>query len=101
MCNLCRHNGAGKTTTISMLTGLFHPSSGDAIILGNSIIDGMEDIRKVMGVCPQHDILWDQLTGREHLEMFAAFKGLKKNEIEGEVHERLKVSQAKFDYSKL
>jgi ATP-binding cassette subfamily A (ABC1) protein 3 len=75
-----------------MLTGLFTPTSGDAIIFGSSIIDGMEDIRRVMGVCPQHDILWDQLTGREHLEMFAAFKGMKKNEIGAEVHERLKVS---------
>jgi ABC-type multidrug transport system ATPase subunit len=29
-----------------------------------SILDDMSQIRKVMGVCPQHDVLWDQLTGR-------------------------------------
>jgi ATP-binding cassette subfamily A (ABC1) protein 3 len=41
----------------------------------------IEDIRKFMGVCPQHDILFDNLTVKEHLEMFAIFKGMKSNEI--------------------
>ena len=36
----------------------------------------MEAIRKFLGVCPQHDILFDDLTVKEHLELFAAFKGL-------------------------
>ena len=36
----------------------------------------MEDIRKFMGVCPQHNILFDNLTVREHLELFASFKGM-------------------------
>lgn len=49
----------------------------------------MSVIRKVMGVCPQHDILWDQLTGREHIEVFATFKQLSKEEIEKEVEGRL------------
>jgi ABC-type multidrug transport system ATPase subunit len=35
----------------------------------------MEAIRKFLGVCPQHDILFDDLTVKEHLELFAAFKG--------------------------
>ena len=38
----------------------------------------MESIRTVMGVCPQHDILFDDLTVKEHLELFAVFKGYKK-----------------------
>jgi ATP-binding cassette subfamily A (ABC1) protein 3 len=42
----------------------------------------MADIRKIMGVCPQHNILFDDLTVREHLELFAVFKGMAKNEIE-------------------
>jgi len=87
---LLGHNGAGKTTTINMLTGMFLPTGGDATILGNSIIDGMDSIRKVMGYCPQHDLLWGQLTAKEHLEMFAAFKGMPKREIQKEVEERLK-----------
>jgi ABC-type multidrug transport system ATPase subunit len=47
------HNGAGKTTTVSMMTGLFEPTFGDASIYGNSIVSGMDDIRRIMGVCPQ------------------------------------------------
>lgn len=35
----------------------------------------MDDIRKFMGVCPQHDILFDNLTVWEHLELYASFKG--------------------------
>lgn len=75
-----------------MLTGMFAPTAGDGIIFGHSIHDEMEEIRKIMGVCPQHDVLWDQMTGEEHLQMFAALKGLNGEEIKKEVDERLKVS---------
>eukprot|EP01113_Clastostelium_recurvatum_P005090 TRINITY_DN1226_c0_g1_i1.p1 TRINITY_DN1226_c0_g1~~TRINITY_DN1226_c0_g1_i1.p1 ORF type:complete len:879 (-),score=247.94 TRINITY_DN1226_c0_g1_i1:81-2717(-) len=86
---LLGHNGAGKTTTINMLTGMFGPTSGDALICGYSILDDMPAIRKVMGVCPQHDILWDQMTGKEHLELFAGFKGIPEDRIQAEVQARL------------
>ncbi|EFA83624.1 hypothetical protein PPL_02690 [Heterostelium album PN500] len=87
---LLGHNGAGKTTTFNMMTGLFSPSSGDAFVFGNSIVHNMPAIRKDMGVCPQHDILWSELTGREHLEIYAAFKGIPEDRIAAEVEERLK-----------
>ncbi|GAM20834.1 hypothetical protein SAMD00019534_040090 [Acytostelium subglobosum LB1] len=87
---LLGHNGAGKTTTFNMMTGLFSPSSGDAFVFGHSIISNMPAIRKDMGVCPQHDILWNELTGREHLEIYAAFKGIPDDRIHAEVEERLK-----------
>jgi len=86
---LLGHNGAGKTTTINMLTGMFAPSSGDAILFGNSIIDEMAEIRKNMGVCPQHDVLWDQLSAKEHLELFAGFKGIPEDQVAAEVETRL------------
>ena len=38
-----------------------------------------------MGVCPQHDILFPDLTVYEHLSMFASFKGMPSNEIDEEV----------------
>lgn len=41
----------------------------------------MDEIRKFLGVCPQHDILYDNLTVREHLELFAAFKGMEAKDI--------------------
>jgi len=70
---LLGHNGAGKTTTIDMLTGMVAPTSGKAWINGLEIGSNMADIRQLIGVCPQHDILWPDLTVQEHLEIFAAF----------------------------
>ena len=32
-----------------------------------------------MGVCPQHDVLFDLLTPIEHLDIFCDFKGVEKN----------------------
>jgi len=70
-------NGAGKTTTINLLTGVLPISSGDAAVCGHSIVGGeLPAIRRLMGVCPQFDILWDELSAREHLRLFAALKGL-------------------------
>lgn len=76
-------NGAGKTTTISCLTGITPVTSGDAIIYGNSIRNsvGMANIRRIIGVCPQFDILWEALSGIEHLHLFAGIKGLPPSSI--------------------
>lgn len=71
-------NGAGKTTAINCLTGIAPVTSGDALIYGFSVRNsvGMANIRKIIGVCPQFDILWEALSGREHLHLFASIKGL-------------------------
>lgn len=82
---LLGHNGAGKTTTISMLTGLLEITSGDAFILGNSVQGGMKTIRKSLGVCPQHDVLFKRLTVREHMELYCRLKGVPKRLIQEEV----------------
>jgi ABC-type multidrug transport system ATPase subunit len=87
---LLGHNGAGKTTTINMLTGNMDVSGGDATVFGMSIRHNMPSINRIMGVCPQHDILWEQLTGREHLELFAQLKGVPQDRLENEVNARLK-----------
>jgi len=68
------HNGAGKTTAISMLCGLFAPTGGDARILGRSIRTAMAAIHGVMGVCPQHDVLWKDLTALEHVTFYARLR---------------------------
>lgn len=52
---------AGKTTTIRMLSGLFLPTSGNATLYGKSILYEMDEIREITGVCPQHDILWNEV----------------------------------------
>ncbi|CDW85159.1 abc transporter family protein [Stylonychia lemnae] len=83
---LLGHNGAGKTTTISMLTGLIESSSGSAEVFGHDLFNDMDSVRNFLGVCPQHDILFDLLTPEEHLDIFCDFKGVdskaKKEEIQ-------------------
>ncbi|KAK4437089.1 ABC transporter A family member 2 [Sesamum alatum] len=71
-------NGAGKTTAINCLTGITPVTGGDALIYGYSIRSstGMSNIRRMIGVCPQFDVLWDALSGQEHLYLFASIKGL-------------------------
>ncbi|KAK4485446.1 hypothetical protein RD792_008087, partial [Penstemon davidsonii] len=73
---LLGHNGAGKSTTISMLVGLVRPTSGDALVFGKNILTDMDEIRQSLGVCPQHDILFPELTVKEHLEIFSNLKGV-------------------------
>ncbi|EWS72164.1 ABC transporter family protein (macronuclear) [Tetrahymena thermophila SB210] len=84
------HNGAGKSTTISMLTGMIPPTSGTAYIKGLEITKDMDKIRSILGVCPQHDILFDSLTVKEHLYLFAVLKGIPFREISNAVEKIIK-----------
>lgn len=86
---LLGHNGAGKTTTMSMLTGLFPPTSGHAYIHGYEISQDMVQIRKSLGLCPQHDVLFDNLTVAEHLYFYAQLKGLSVQKCPEEVKQML------------
>ena len=56
---LVGRNGAGKSTLINILIGALGKSSGDVRIDGKNIDDEIISIRKVIGVCPQFDILWE------------------------------------------
>ena len=69
-------NGAGKTTLISMLTGMYRPTAGNAWVAGFSIKDQLEVVQLQIGVCPQFDLLWSDLTVEEHLLFFARLKGI-------------------------
>lgn len=69
-----------------MLTGLIPPTAGTASVYDTEIFSHMNEVRKFMGVCPQHDILFELLTPEEHLDIFCDFKGVdkaaKKEDIE-------------------
>eukprot|EP00916_Digyalum_oweni_P011084 GHVL01018421.1.p1 GENE.GHVL01018421.1~~GHVL01018421.1.p1 ORF type:complete len:1638 (-),score=198.16 GHVL01018421.1:51-4964(-) len=77
---LLGHNGAGKTTTIGMLTGLTPVSSGDAWIYDRSVKREMHVIRKSLGVCPQHDVLYGTLSVLEHLSIYSDIKGVPRSQ---------------------
>ncbi|CAM0951101.1 unnamed protein product [Alopecurus aequalis] len=74
-------NGAGKTSFISMMIGIIPPTSGTAYVHGMDIRTDMNDIYTNIGVCPQHDLLWETLTGKEHLLFYGRLKNLKGAEL--------------------
>ncbi|MBQ8148145.1 MAG: ATP-binding cassette domain-containing protein [Lachnospiraceae bacterium] len=71
-------NGAGKTTTIRMLTGLTTPNGGDASVMGYSIHDSLQEVKKVVNLSPQETSVAPNLTVRENLEFIAGIYGFDK-----------------------
>ncbi|MFC1465785.1 MAG: ABC transporter ATP-binding protein [Candidatus Brachytrichaceae bacterium NZ_4S206] len=69
-------NGAGKTTTISMLSTLYTPTRGDAIIAGHSVTREPMAVRRIIGVVPQELALYEDLTARENLAFWGQMYGL-------------------------
>lgn len=68
-------NGSGKTTTLEMLSGIQSVTSG-SVLLG-------PDVK--IGICPQKNVLWDNISVREHVEIWAGIKGgVSKNNITSE-----------------
>ena len=68
------HNGAGKTTLINLITGNIKATEGSAKIYGLDInYDKFEDM---VGLCPQHDILWDELTAEEHVILYCYLRNI-------------------------
>ena len=69
-------NGAGKTTLIQILTGALSFTQGEASFFGLQLSKDMQKIKKTLGVCPQFDTLWEDMTPYEHLKLFCLIKGL-------------------------
>ncbi|XP_037646002.1 uncharacterized protein abca12 isoform X7 [Sebastes umbrosus] len=72
--SLLGHNGAGKTTTMSLLTGLFAPSSGTIEVYGRDMQTNIDDVRRELGVCMQYDVLFEHMTTKEHLLLYGQIK---------------------------
>ncbi|CAE6075408.1 unnamed protein product [Arabidopsis arenosa] len=83
-------NGAGKTSFINMMIGLVKPTSGSAFVRGLDICKDMDKVYTSMGVCPQQDLLWETLTGKEHLLFYGRLKNLKGPDLNQAVEESLK-----------
>lgn len=80
---LLGHNGAGKTTTMKIITAEEAATRGRVYIGGQNITSNQSDAFKLLGYCPQHDALWKNITVREHLECYAAIRGVPYSHISG------------------
>ena len=68
-------NGAGKTTTIKMLSCLIKPTDGDAVLLGNSVIERPHAIKQIINISPQETAVAGNLSVAENLELVARLYG--------------------------
>lgn len=78
---LLGHNGAGKTTTMRIMTGETAATRGHVHIGGHSIRTDRNRAFRRLGYCPQHDALWKNCTVREHLELYAAIRGVRRKDV--------------------
>lgn len=69
-------NGAGKSTTISTFLGFNQPTSGEALIMGQSARQHPELIRAAIAYLPENVALYDMLSGLENLEFFCSLAGI-------------------------
>lgn len=84
-------NGAGKTTTISMLCCLLRPNSGDARVMGCSILSDPMGVKSVLGMVPQDLALYEDLTARENLTFWGKMYGLRGSALRARVKDVLEV----------
>ena len=73
---------------ISVITGMYPQTSGNAWINGVSI--GESSTNKLIGVCPQFDLLWTDLSVYEHLKFYSLLKMVESDTIELEINSLLK-----------
>jgi len=78
-------NGAGKTTTISILCGLFPPTSGKVLIDGKDLHTEPGSIKNIIGIVPQDIALYPTLTARENLAFYGSMYGLHGKELKDKI----------------
>jgi ABC-2 type transport system ATP-binding protein len=88
-------NGAGKTTTLKILAGILKPASGDARVLGRSIVAEPLAVKASLGYIPESGAVFEKLTPREHLHFVGRIRGLSEAETArrmGELAERFQLT---------
>ena len=71
-------NGAGKSTTFKSLTKQVEPTSGTIKIAGSEINTFFHSVKRMIGYCPQQNLIFDYMSVEEHLYYFASIKGIPK-----------------------
>jgi ATP-binding cassette, subfamily A (ABC1), member 3 len=88
---LLGHNGAGKTTTMNMITGIFPPSHGSAYVDGYNVRTQTRQARRSLSLCPQENIIYDELTVEQHLKLYAVLKDHPWEDVNKEIDKILKL----------
>ena len=98
-------NGSGKTTIFNCLIGIYQQTSGTITMatddgLSHDTRQQIETLRKSIGYCPQHDILFDLLTIEEQLQFYAIARGFGKykEQIAYDMLERVNLQTSKDVY---
>ena len=86
-------NGAGKSTLIKVLSCQSRPSSGNAYISGLDVVSDKRDVLSIIGIVPQENSFYDELTINENLLYFGSLYGIQVIEIKKRSHKILKMLQ--------
>ncbi|KAJ1444037.1 P-loop containing nucleoside triphosphate hydrolase protein, partial [Ochromonadaceae sp. CCMP2298] len=80
-------NGAGKSTTISILIGKLKASLGRQFVAGQDVGQNMAAVHRYIGVCPQFDVVWSDLTVAEHITFQARQRGVPTHMLSSKVQQ--------------
>lgn len=86
-------NGAGKTTTLKMVCGLLRPDEGRVLVRGVDVARSPVEAKALLGYLPEAPALYDQLTGREFLEMVGTLRGMRPPLLHERIHELLEAME--------
>lgn len=83
-------NGAGKSTTVKMLSCLAKPTTGDAFIMGKSIVSSTAAVKGIIALSPQETAIAPNLTVKENLELMCGIHKFSREKTEQKISEYYK-----------
>ncbi|MGQ9582372.1 MAG: ABC transporter ATP-binding protein [Thermoplasmatota archaeon] len=86
-------NGAGKSTALKTVCGLLRPDRGRVVVAGVDALRDPVEAKRRIGFLPEAPALYDQLTGREFLEMLGTLRGMRPPELDERVGKLLEAME--------
>merc|ERR1712000_139900 len=71
------------------MIGLIEATAGDTYVYGLSSKSDRSQVQSHIGVCFQHDILWEKLSAGQHVQLFATLKGIESSRVQEVIKKRL------------